>query len=73
MCSKGSALFPVCLKSELRPFRSTIEAYSRANNLSGFGQNNVAGLMLSKGGQCAVLLRVTSKGQVSQYRIDRWD
>ncbi|NHZ44702.1 hypothetical protein [Massilia aquatica] len=70
---KSSCIFPSCLKSELRAFRSTIEAYSQANDLSGSGEDNVAGMGLYQGGQCAVLLRVTSKGQVSDYRIDRWD
>jgi hypothetical protein len=72
-CGGHSALFPACLKGELHGFRSTIEAYSKANGLAGFGEDNVAGLLLSKGEKYQVTLRVTSAGQVSDYQLDRWD
>lgn len=72
-CGGHSAIFPACLKGEFHGFRSTIEAYSRSNQLAGFGEDNVAGLLLSKGEQYQVTLRVTSAGQVSDYRLDRWD
>ncbi|WP_051293453.1 hypothetical protein [Pseudoduganella violaceinigra] len=72
-CGGHSAIFPVCLKGEFHGFRSTIEAYSKANPLAGFGEDNVAGLLLSKGEQYQITLRVTSGGQTSDYRIDRWD
>jgi hypothetical protein len=72
-CGGHSALFPACMKGELHGFRSTIEAYSKANDLAGFGEDNVAGLLLSKGEQYQVTLRVTAAGQISEYRLDRWD
>ncbi|MGW8391919.1 hypothetical protein [Pseudoduganella sp. HUAS MS19] len=72
-CEGHSAIFPACLKGELHGFRSTIEAYSKTNSLAGFGEDNVAGLLLSKGQQYQVTLRVTSGDQVSDYRLDRWD
>ncbi|KRB87272.1 hypothetical protein [Duganella sp. Root198D2] len=72
-CGGHSAIFPSCLKGEFHGFRSTIEAYSKTNSLGGFGEDNVAGLLLSKGDQYQVTLRVTSGDQVSEYRLDRWD
>ncbi|MDQ1834413.1 hypothetical protein [Massilia scottii] len=72
-CEEHSALFPVNMKSELREFRSTIEAFSKANALAGFGEDNVAGLALTEGHPCDVCLRVTSNGQASEYQLDRWD
>ncbi|SFG45531.1 hypothetical protein SAMN05518865_112131 [Duganella sp. CF458] len=72
-CGGHSAIFPSCLKGEFHGFRSTIEAYSNTNSLAGFGEDNVAGLLLSKGDQYQVTLRVTSGDQVSDYRLDRWD
>lgn len=69
----GNALFPVFLKNEYHAFRSTIEAYSKINPLTGFGEDNVAGLVLAKGETHDITLRVTAAGQVSDYRIDRWD
>lgn len=69
----GSAIFPSCLKGEFHGFRSTIEAYSNTNSLAGFGEDNVAGLLLSKGEQYQLTLRVTSGDQVSDYQLDRWD
>ncbi|NHZ82261.1 hypothetical protein F2P44_23710 [Massilia sp. CCM 8695] len=72
-CEGHSALFPVHLKSELREFRSTIEAYSKANALEGVGDDNVAGLALTRSHPSDVSLRVTSNGQASEYRLLRWD
>ncbi len=72
-CGGESALFPSCMKGELHGFRSTIEAYSKANALAGFGEDNVAGLVLTKGENYQVTLRVISAGQTSEYQLDRWD
>ncbi|MFB9242665.1 hypothetical protein IV454_04745 [Massilia antarctica] len=69
----GSGLFPSFIQGALHGFRSTIEAYSQANSLAGFGDDNVAGLGLAKGDQYQVRVRVTSNGQASEYQLDRWD
>lgn len=69
----GLALFPSCLKGELHGFRSTIEAYSTVNRLAGYGEDNVAGLLLRKGAAYHTRLRVTAGGQVADYELDRWD
>ncbi len=73
--NSGSALFPEILSSEMRPVRSTIEAYSKANNLLGMGEPQAAGLMVIKGSQMLVQARVrvtTTKNTRAEYIIDRW-
>lgn len=68
-----SAIFPNDLKAQFHGFRSVIEAYSKSNALTGWGDDNACGLALFKANDCNVTLRVTSAGQTSDYKIDRWD
>lgn len=67
-CKGHCALFRV--KGALR---YVIGAYSRGDLLAGAGKDNVAGLAMTRGDPCKVGLRVTCKGQVADYLIDRWD
>lgn len=67
----GNAMFPSTLKSEFHGMRSVIEAYSRSQELEGREQS-ACGLLIGREGAGAHL-RVTSAGQVSEYKIDRWD
>jgi hypothetical protein len=68
----GNALFPSTLKSELHGMRAVIESYSKGQELEGREQGSACGITIGKesGG---VHLRVTTDGQVSEYKIDRWD
>ena len=72
--NQASALFPNHLKGELREVRSTIEAYSRNNKLSGYEEADACGIRLHADSQfwnCT--LRVTTDVGVSVYKLDRWD
>lgn len=70
----GSAIFPECLRSEFHGIRSVIEAYSRSARLGGREQASACGLMLHKGADCSVHLRVRGASRVwIEYRVDRWD
>lgn len=63
-----------CALFRVKPaLRYVIGAFSRGDLLAGAGENNVAGLAVTRGDPCQLSLRVTSKGQVSDYQIDRWD
>lgn len=67
----GNALFPSTLKSELHGMRAVIEAYSKGQEMEGREQGDACGLHIGKEGGAHV--RVTSAGQVAEYKIDRWD
>ena len=70
----GLALFPEILKSELREVRSVIEAHSRSAELADMRHGNANGIGFDKGkAGFEYLLRVTSKGQTVDYKLDRWD
>ena len=61
------------LLKDARDLRSAIGAFRLMNPPAGAGNGNVAGLAMTRGTPCKVSLRVTSKGQVRDYLIDRWD
>lgn len=72
--NKTSALFPEILRGELHEVRATIEAYSKANSLSGDWEADACGLIYQSSHdnwQCN--LRVTTDVGVSTYKLDRWD
>lgn len=69
----GIALFPSTLKSEYHAMRSVIEAFSKDAELDGREEATACGFLISKEGTDSPLLRVTSGGQVTEYKIDRWD
>lgn len=69
----GSALFPEILKSELREIRSTIEAYSRMNDVTGYDEASACGIRLQGGGRWNARFRVTTDLGTTVYRLDRWD
>jgi hypothetical protein len=71
---QGNALFPECLIDDLRPVRATIEAYSRGEQIAGREEASACGLDVRKGStNLNYLLRVTTAGLKTDYRIDRWD
>ena len=67
----GNALFPEILKSDLREIRSTIEAYSKSAELSGYEEASACGLLFNDRSNVAVQV-VTDLG-CATYNIDRWD
>lgn len=72
--NSASGLFPEIMRSELREVRATIEAYSKANPLSGDWEADACGLCYqanSNNWQCN--LKVTTDVGVSLYKLDRWD
>lgn len=69
----GSALFPSTIRSEFHGVRAVVEAYSNANDLEGREQATACGLLIGAENTGKPLLRVTSAGQMTEYRIDRWD
>ncbi len=71
----GNALFPEILKSEFRPIRKTIEAYSNGEKLGGIESSNACGVAIQKGLPFGdIVLHVRAKGGLfSTYRLDRWD
>lgn len=68
----GNALFPVTLKSEFHGMRAVIEAHSKTTRMEGMAEGDACGLHIGKDG-CGVHVRVVSGGQISEYKIDRWD
>lgn len=73
--SAGAALFPACLRSELREVRSTIEAHSSAATMAGLTDGSAIGVDMRQGGDAnfPVNVRVLAAGQTQTYKIDRWD
>ncbi len=69
----SACLFPEFLKAEFHAVRAVIEAYSKGATMESADQASAAGVMLQKGSDWNVLLRVTSNGQALEYRLDRWD
>lgn len=70
---QGNALFPETLRGDLHGFRSVIEAYSKRAKIAGRESASACGLALSKGSTEGYTLRVTSRGNETDYKIDRWD
>lgn len=72
----SSCLFPEQLKSDLHAVRSTIEAFSRRDKLEEPERASACGLAIRQGEtkpMGVVQLRVTTRGAVTEYTIDRWD
>lgn len=71
--SASAAIFPACLRSELKPYAAVIEAFSRNSRVQEPDGTPVAGLLFAKDGKSPARLRVTSGGTVTEYTLDRWD
>jgi hypothetical protein len=70
----GAALFPSCMRSELREVRSVIESYSRGASMEGLREGSAIGIDLRESGSgFPVAIRVTKDGRSQTYKIDRWD
>ena len=70
------ALFPELLRGELHGVRATIEAFSRTRRLAiPEGEPLASGLMFAPAANPSwdLVLRVTSKGAIATYTLDRWD
>jgi hypothetical protein len=69
-------LFPEFLRGDLHGVRATIEAFSRSRKLAiPEGEPLASGFMFTPAANPSwdLELRVTSKGAVAAYRLDRWD
>lgn len=71
--SQSGCLFPELLKSEYHSIRATIEAHSRSMRLEGAAEAGACGVTVRAGSPTPVMVRVTSRGTVTDYTIDRWD
>lgn len=68
----GNALFSEILREEMHAVRSTVEAYSRAAELSGRDVASACGYDIRRtAAEC--YLRALVGGVWSEYKIDRWD
>lgn len=68
----GIGLFPEFLQSEFHEIRSTLEAFSRREKLSGREQANACGVDLRQWGQ-TFRVKVSGSPVALSYCIDRWD
>ena len=66
---EGNSLFPEILKSELHPYRSVIEAFSKKAVIHGAPEGSACGIVTSILG---LNVRVTVGTVVTEYVIDRW-
>lgn len=71
--SPGLALFPEILRTELRPVRATIEAFSEKGTLEGAQKASACGLYFTADRSIGCRLRVTTSLGQQEYLIDRWD
>lgn len=66
-------LFPEILKSELHPFRATLESFSASRNATG-ADEGACGIMFREGSGSLLGIRVVEKdGGQLDYAIDRWE
>ncbi|WP_459478023.1 hypothetical protein [Clostridium saccharoperbutylacetonicum] len=71
--NSGNSLFPEMLKSELRQIRSTIEAYSKTQDIEGYDEASACGIKLEYNGKWDAVFRVTTNTGTATYKLDRWD
>lgn len=71
--NRSIELFPEILKSDLHIIRSTIEAFSKGNKLSGYDEASACGLLLRNSRTWNARFRVTSDVGTAIYTLDRWD
>lgn len=70
----GIGLFPEILKSSLREVRTTIEAYSRNETISGFESASACGIRCQSSSKWwDYTFRVTDSAGTTTYKLDRWD
>lgn len=72
----SACLFPEILKAEFHGARSVIESYSRGASIETAGGPLAAGLLYSSDATHSfwgAAVRVWSRGQALEYRLDRWD
>lgn len=70
----SAAIFPETLKSDLHPYRSTIESYSLRNPLRPAPDEPACGWGIGNGADVTTHLRVTTKSNVvHQITLDRYD
>lgn len=70
---KGRGFFNEMLKSELRPIRKTLEAFTASAVISGSESATACGIGYSKDTEWDLILKVTSGNSSRLVKIDRWD
>jgi len=69
----GGGWFPELLKSEYRKVRAVMEAYSNAAVLSEKDGATACGLLMQRGAEWGLLVRVRDACGWASYKIDRWE
>jgi hypothetical protein len=69
----GGGMFPEWLKSEYHGVRATLEAHFRSAVIAEKDAAEVCGISLDKSSTANLVVRVTSRGIRTDYRLDRWD
>lgn len=69
----GAGLFPEILKAEFYSVRSVLEAYSKKAKIEDMENSTACGIALFSPSRWDHHFRVTSREQVSEYILDRWD
>lgn len=71
---RSGGFFPETLRSEFHGIRATLEAYANNAVVAGKDEATACGIGLTRGAQVwNHLFRVTTKGAVVAYKLDRWD
>lgn len=74
MYQRGAGLFPENVRTDLHPVRSVIEAHARTAVIADKEGAEVCGLFSAASGTpWNRKVRVTARGVVSTYKLDRWD
>lgn len=71
--NSGNCLFPEMLKSELRQIRSTIEAYSKTEEVEGYNEASACGIKLEYNGSWDAVFKVTTNTGTATYKLDRYE
>jgi len=69
----GRGFFVETLRGELRPLRSTLEAYTATAAIEGADRATACGVGMTSGATWDLLVRVTTESGVATYKLDRWD
>jgi hypothetical protein len=69
----SGGMFPEQMKSEYHPVRRTLEAHFKSAPIAGRDEASACGIAITKGQDAGLTFRVTARGVMMDYRIDRWD
>ena len=69
----GRGFFTETLRAELRPVRTTLEAYTASTPIAGTEEATACGIGMAQGAPWDLVLRATTAAGVNTYKLDRWD